>query len=54
MKKEYIDAGGVFGSFTSEMVDQHGTRIGVLGTVDLDEQAQHGRIFPAARWRASG
>jgi hypothetical protein len=45
VNKQYLASGGVFGSFASVMVDERGTRIGALGKVDLDEEAQHGRIF---------
>ncbi len=45
VKKEYLAAGGPFGSIAAEIVDQHGTRVGVLGKVDVDEQEQRRRIF---------
>ena len=45
VKKEYLEAGGPFGSIAAELVDQQGSRIGVLGKVDVDEQEQRRRIF---------
>jgi hypothetical protein len=54
MKKEYLDTGGVFNGFACEILDEAGTRIGTLGKVDLDEAAQHGRIFSGSSQEGLG
>ncbi|RZS39045.1 uncharacterized protein DUF2510 [Herbihabitans rhizosphaerae] len=45
VRKEYTSSGGVFGSFLCEFTDGDGRPLGTLGKVDLDDEAQHARIF---------